>query len=93
MKASHIRVRGQVQGVYYRQTCRSIARSLGLVGWVRNLADGSVEMWAQGDSEAIDRLVDWAWAGPSSASVLAVESETVAPDHTLADFFIQPGPA
>ena len=88
-----IRVTGQVQGVYYRQTCRSVARSLGLVGWVRNLADGSVAMRAQGEPDAVERLIEWAWLGPSGASVTGVETEMTDMDETLADFYIQPGPA
>ena len=92
-KATHLVVSGRVQGVGYRQTCRSVARSLNLVGWVRNLNDGRVEVHAQGAGEDVDRLVDWAWAGPSSAIVSGVESETVATDGTLTDFFIQPNRA
>lgn len=93
MKAVHVFVTGRVQGVGYRQGVRSTARSLDLVGWVRNLADGRVEVFAQGNGEGIDRLLDWIWMGPSAARVLGVETDVVAPDATLTDFFIQPGPA
>ncbi|HEU4320027.1 MAG TPA: acylphosphatase [Acidimicrobiia bacterium] len=93
MKAVRILVTGQVQGVGYRQGCRRTARSLDLVGWVRNRADGSVEMFAQGEPDRIDSLVDWAWAGPIAARVTGVQSDVVAPDVTLTDFFIQPGPS
>jgi acylphosphatase len=79
-----------VQGVGYRQTCRVVARSLDLVGWVRNLSDGSVEVFAQGSDQAIDRLLDWLWQGPTSSRVSGVESDVVATDLTLTDFFIQP---
>lgn len=89
-KAVHALVRGAVQGVGYRQGCRQMARSLDLVGWVRNLADGRVEIFAQGPADGVDRLLDWAWTGPSPARVVGVESDVVAPDHTLTDFFIQP---
>lgn len=92
-KAVHALVSGAVQGVGYRQTCRQVARSLGLVGWVRNLADGRVEVFAQGGDEEVDRLVGWLWTGPGPARVAGVESDTVAPDVTLRDFFIQPDPA
>lgn len=89
-KAVHAFVSGRVQAVGYRQTCRQAARSLGLCGWVRNLADGRVEVFAQGPDHGVDRLVDWLWAGPAAAAVVGVESETIAPDVTLTDFFIQP---
>jgi acylphosphatase len=92
IKAVHVFVSGAVQGVGYRQTCRSTARSLDLVGWVRNLADGRVEIFAQGQSDSVDGLLDWVWAGPSAARVVGVESDVVATDATLTDFFIQPGP-
>ena len=92
MKAVHVLVTGQVQGVGYRQGCRSVARSSGLVGWVRNLVDGRVEVFAQGDPSGVDRLVDWLWVGPSAAWVTGVESDVVATNPTLTDFFIQPSP-
>ncbi len=92
-RAIHARVVGRVQRVGFRQTCRQLARSLGLFGWVRNLADGSVEVFAQGDPVAIDRLVEWLWAGPGGAFVTGVETDTVASDDTLRDFFIHPNPA
>lgn len=93
MKAVHVLISGRVQGVGYRQGCRHTARSLDLVGWVRNLSDGRVELLAQGRDEDVDRFLDWVWAGPSGARVVGVESDVVAMDSTLADFFIQPGPA
>ena len=90
MKAVHATVRGRVQMVGYRRTCRSVARGLRLVGWVRNLPDGRVEMLAQGEAEGVDRLIDWAWAGSSGAVVSGVESESIPVDSTLSDFLIQP---
>jgi len=89
-KAIHAYVAGRVQMVGYRQSCRAVARSHGLVGWVRNLRDGRVEFFAQGSAEGVDRLVAWAWAGPASANVTGVESDMVGHDLTLTDFFIQP---
>ncbi|MGH8871883.1 MAG: acylphosphatase [Acidimicrobiia bacterium] len=91
-KAVHAIVTGRVQQVGYRQSCRQVARSLGLVGWVRNTVDGRVEVFAQGGPDEVDRLVDWLWGGPAMALVTGVESDAVAPDNTLRDFFIQPNP-
>ena len=93
MKTVHAVISGRVQGVNYRQACRQAARHLGLVGWVRNLVDGRVEFLCQGPPEAVDRLIDWAWAGPTAAQVTNVESEVVAGDPNLADFLIQPNSA
>jgi len=92
MKAVHVVVSGTIQGVGYRQGCRQAARMLDLVGWVRNLHDGRVEIFAQGSDPDVDRLIDWVWVGPSAARVTGVESDVVAPDVTLTDFFIQPDP-
>jgi len=92
-RAVHAWVSGRVQEVGYRQMCRSVARSLDLAGWVRNLSDGRVELFAQGETGALDRLITWAWAGPSTAAVSGVESETAQPDVTLTDFFIHPNVA
>ena len=92
MKAVRARVSGHVQGVGYRQACRAVARSRDLVGWVRNLDDGRVELHAQGNGDDVDRLLDWVWAGPPLARVTGVESDVVAVDVTLTDFFIQPNP-
>lgn len=91
-KAVHVVVSGRVQGVGFRQGCRQAARSLDLVGWVRNLADGRVELFAQGPDQRVDRLLDWVWAGPSGARVTGVESDVVATDVTLTDFFIHANP-
>jgi acylphosphatase len=93
LKAIHAFVRGRVQAVGYRQSCRQTARALGLVGWVRNVGDGGVEVFAQGAPESVDQLVEWLWSGPGPARVIGVETDTVAIDATLRDFFIQPDPA
>jgi acylphosphatase len=91
-KAIRAHVSGHVQQVGYRQACRQVARSFGLVGWARNLMDGRVEVFAQGDPEGVDRLVEWLWSGPALALVTGVESDVVALDLSLRDFFIQPNP-
>lgn len=88
MKAVHAHVSGFVQGVFYRQSTRQAATALGLIGWVRNLADRRVEVWAQGDPDAVERLVDWLWEGPPRAKVTGVESHDVEPDDSLQDFLV-----
>lgn len=67
-----IRVRGQVQGVFYRQSTRSEARRLGLTGTVRNNPDGSVSIEAEGPPEALDALAAWCRQGPPAARVTDV---------------------
>ena len=66
-------VRGRVQGVGFRYEARSIAKSLGLTGWVMNLDDGGVETWAEGPASAIKRYRDWLNQGPPGARVESVD--------------------
>lgn len=89
MKAVHAVVRGRVQAVGFRQSAKSLARSLGLHGWVRNTEPGTVEVWVQGSGEAVDRMIDWLWLGPPGSAVVGVESDAVAPDMLLQDFLIR----
>jgi acylphosphatase len=65
-------VSGEVQGVFFRDTCRRMAGEHGVAGWVRNLPDGRVEAAFEGDVEGVERLVRWAHQGPSGARVAAV---------------------
>lgn len=78
-------VSGRVQGVFFRSTCRDRARVLGVVGWVRNTAEGTVELWAEGDVAQVDALIRWCRDGPSHADVDEVDVSEVAP--TGADAF------
>jgi acylphosphatase len=66
-------VSGEVQGVFFRDTCRRVARQQGVAGWVRNRPDGRVEAVFEGDAESVEHLVSWARRGPSRARVAAVD--------------------
>jgi acylphosphatase len=66
-------VHGRVQGVFFRQSAVDRARRLGVAGWVRNTPEGTVELHAEGDPEAVERLVAWAHEGPSGAEVRHVD--------------------
>ena len=56
MTRAHVFFSGTVQGVGFRYTCRSYAAELGLTGWVKNLPDGRVELWAEGSKDTIEQL-------------------------------------
>jgi len=67
-----------VQGVYFRQSTRAQAQRLALLGYARNLPDGSVEVLVHGGAEAVAELHRWLHRGPSSArvdGVLEIELE------------------
>lgn len=66
-------VHGRVQGVYFRDFTRRHARRLGLVGYVRNLPDGTVEAVAEGSREALESLLTELRVGPPAAEVTRVE--------------------
>jgi acylphosphatase len=70
---AHFRVRGQVQGVFYRASTEAVALRLGLNGWVRNSSYGDVELIACGTLRQLDELEEWLWRGPSSAHVADVQ--------------------
>ncbi len=72
-------VSGRVQAVFFRVSAQEVALSLGLVGWVRNLPDGRVEMVAEGADAAVEQLVTWARTGPPTAHVTGVELSDASP--------------
>lgn len=74
IETRRLRIRGRVQGVGYRAWLTRRARDLGIVGWVRNRADGSVEAAIRGPSEDLDALVSSCRRGPAAARVDDVES-------------------
>lgn len=73
----HIVVTGMVQGVGFRYESVRAARRIGIVGWVRNCMDGSVELEIQGEPEPVAQMIEWLWHGPQWARVddVTVESE------------------
>ena len=69
LKAVEVKVFGIVQGVGFRYSTLSVARRLGVSGYVMNLSDGSVKVVVEGDSEAVDKLIAWLRHGPPGAYV------------------------
>ena len=70
-----ILVHGRVQGVFFRHAAAEEARSLGLRGWVKNLASGDVEIVAEGPRRELKILAAWANQGPRLARVTGVEED------------------
>lgn len=71
-RCRHYLVSGRVQGVFFRAATQETARRLGITGWVRNTADGRVELIACGETEALAALERFLWQGPPQARVEGV---------------------
>ncbi len=67
--ARRFTIKGRVQGVWFRDSTRRVAESLGLSGHAINLNDGNVEVFACGEQAAIDQLAEWLRDGPRMANV------------------------
>jgi len=66
-------VSGKVQGVFFRQALKVMAKKNNVTGWVKNLKDGRVEAVLEGDLEKVSRLVEWSHGGPANARVEDIE--------------------
>lgn len=75
--ARRFTIKGRVQGVFFRDSARRVARSLGLTGYAINLDDGNVEVLACGSGEALDKLEAWLREGPPMSNVTEVSAEAV----------------
>ena len=75
-----VRVWGAVQGVFFRASCRDQAESRGVVGWVRNRPDGSVEAVFEGEPDAVEAMTVWCRRGPLGARVDGVEAADEPPE-------------
>jgi acylphosphatase len=81
-------VSGRVQGVAFRASTVTEARRLGLVGWVKNRSDGSVELEAEGPDDMITALIRWCHEGPPAARVSHVEVADIGVTNLERDFDI-----
>ncbi|WP_404980574.1 acylphosphatase [Carboxydichorda subterranea] len=88
-KAVRLQVFGRVQGVGFRDFTRREARRLGLVGWVRNLPDGSVEVWAEGPDSALEELVECVRKGPPGSRVIRVTQASEVASGRYPDFEVR----
>jgi len=75
MKHLKIKIRGRVQGVWFRGAAQRKAEELGLCGFVQNLPDGSVYAEAEGPEDRLQAFVRWCWEGPELAKVAHVETQ------------------
>jgi acylphosphatase len=88
-KAVLVRIAGRVQGVGFRAWTRDQAQSLGLAGWVRNEADGSVSALIAGPAERVDEMIARLQNGPAGARVDEVRSREAKPEDAPARFEVR----
>ncbi len=79
----HIIVKGRVQGVYFRAYTQKQAVKLNISGFVRNLSNGDVEIFARGETDALRQLVSWCHKGP----ILAKVGQVIANSHDSGEMF------
>ena len=77
-RARRFTIKGRVQGVWFRDSTRKVAESLGISGHAINLSDGNVEVFACGDEAALDQLAAWLQDGPRMAKVTHVIDDDAA---------------
>lgn len=88
MKALRLTIKGRVQGVFYRAHAQSVAKRLGLTGWIRNNPTGEVSALVQGRPENVQEFVAWCHKGSPWARVSKVEASQVEFDPAYEDFNI-----
>lgn len=88
-KGYHIFVSGRVQGVGFRFRTKLKAEGLNLVGWVRNLDDGRVEILVEGEEENIKKLESWLKSEPFFTKIENLEIEEIIPSNQFESFEIR----
>lgn len=89
MMRKHVYVSGRVQGVGFRASVRSKARQLGVKGWVKNLADGRVEVVLTGNEKNVKELLNYIKNGPRLALVHDVKVEDEEFQDDFSTFYIE----
>jgi acylphosphatase len=77
IEAAHIIVHGRVQGVWFRAGTKEQADALGLLGWVKNRADGTVEIHAEGEKTQLEKLIAWCRKGTPAADVTSTDIDWI----------------
>ncbi|MEL6183593.1 MAG: acylphosphatase [Myxococcota bacterium] len=81
MRAVHVLVSGRVQGVGFRAFTVEAADRIGVVGWVRNLSDGRVEAWLEGEAPAVEAILEVLRVGPPAGEVRELSVSERVPEH------------
>ena len=89
LAAANLVVRGRVQGVGFRFFVRQHARDLGLTGWVKNLPDRNVEIYAEGEKETLDTFISDMREGPTFSHVSDIDIDWLEPSGRFSGFDIR----
>ncbi|MHA1130284.1 MAG: acylphosphatase [Candidatus Helarchaeota archaeon] len=89
MKRIHVFISGRVQGVAFRWVTDDVARQLGIVGWVRNLHDGRVEVVAEADEPILHKFLEFLKRGPRHAKVTNIEINWLEATHEFTKFDVR----
>lgn len=90
MIARRIVISGGVHGVGFRESLVAVATREHVAGWVRNVRDGTVEAFVQGESDAVERVVAWCRHGPPAARVTQLEVTSREADDSISGFDRRP---
>ncbi len=88
-KCIHAIVHGRVQGVYFRDYTKREAQRLGVCGWVRNLIDGTVEVFIEGAPEDVDDMLAWLHTGSPMSEVTAVDFQEEPTNKHYSSFVVR----
>ena len=88
-KALHVTLYGNVQGVGFRYFTKQNANRLGIVGWVKNQMDGTVEIWAEGREYKLQKFLDTVREGPSHAHVRNADVKWKEPQEEFSSFRVR----
>jgi acylphosphatase len=88
--AKFLKIRGLVQGVYFRESLKQEALRLNVSGWVRNRKDGSVEAFVQGEKSDLELVIQWCRRGPERAKVESIDIVDTEADSLINDFQRRP---
>ena len=85
----HLLISGRVQGVFFRDNMRRLAKKFKINGWVKNLFDGQVEAVLEGEKKSVEKVVNWAKRGPILAKVEKIEIDWQEYKDEFSDFEIR----
>lgn len=89
MEAIKIKISGDVQGVSYRFWANKAAKKIGVAGWAKNDHDGSVTILAQGEKEALSKMIAWTKEGSPLSTVAEITVEEAEPIEGLKGFSVK----